>query len=383
MKTRQLHQSLAPSLRMANLRQQNGFSLIELMVAMLIGSVVMLGVFNTFVSTKNSAKMLEAEATLQENARFAFSVMNSVLQQAGNFGCQTSNDLTTRSIVDTTDETFRPWRVIEGWEAKNTGLGDDYSPVIGSTVKSSANKHWQTTADTVIDKGTRAKPGSDILKVWYTKSETVPVDDLTGGVLSFPPIDLEKGDILAINDCQQVVFAQACQCEDKSCSGNDTQADISQGACYTPGNTLFDFSVLNIPTAELSVLEQAIFFVGKRGNDKNNMPSLFVRYLGKKAKPGQKVEIMEGVESLQVLYGEDTDNDQSPNYYVSAADVSNWRRVVSLKISLLLRSQENNLVERTNKVEFHGGTVKPSDTDRYLRRVFSSTVSLRNRNIGF
>jgi len=46
------------------------------------------------------------------------------------------------------------------------------------------------------------------------------------------------------------------------------------------------------------------------------------------------------------------------------------------------------VVNGEQNLEFHGAPIKVKDTtdgkpDRYLRRVFTSTISLRNRNIGY
>jgi type IV pilus assembly protein PilW len=73
---------------------------------------------------------------------------------------------------------------------------------------------------------------------------------------------------------------------------------------------------------------------------------------------------------------------------VSADDVDNWSNVVSLKVSLLLRSLNNNVLSGDQVLEFNGAPIKVADTkdgktDRYLRRVFTSTISIRNRNIGY
>ena len=367
-----------------------GFSLIELMVSMVIGLLVMSGVFQVFISSKQSNKMLQAEAEMQENARFAFSVMTSIIQEAGNFGCQASTNLTRKSAVnipDPANSTFKPWRLIEGWEAKGTDYGDNYVAKVDSGVSAITTQHWKSSGSAVKDPGTKSKKHSDILKVWYTKPQKATLTNHAAGLLTFSGLDLDLGDIVVINDCQSVNFAQVCACEEVDCSGNDTQAIISPGACNTPGNKLLDLTNLNMGTAEITTLEQAIFFVSKRSDSQTgyqtNMPALYVRNLSDDAKAANKTEILEGVESLQVLYGEDTNNDHSPDYYVSADKVVNWNRVVSLKISLLLRSRNNNIVTGNQALEFNGAQIVTASDDHYLRRVFTSTISIRNRNIGF
>lgn len=89
--------------------------------------------------------------------------------------------------------------------------------------------------------------------------------------------------------------------------------------------------------------------------------------------------ILEDIENMQILYGENTDGDVFgvADRYVPANNVGSWDRVVSLRISVLIRTQENNLVAAPQAYSFNGTTVTP--TDRRLRRVFTTTITLRNR----
>lgn len=87
--------------------------------------------------------------------------------------------------------------------------------------------------------------------------------------------------------------------------------------------------------------------------------------------------ILENVEDMQILYGERKGSNLSDlAYYVPAANVQNWDNVFSARISLVLRTAENNLVESPQSYTINGITVTP--TDRRLRRVFTTTVALRN-----
>jgi type IV pilus assembly protein PilW len=59
------------------------------------------------------------------------------------------------------------------------------------------------------------------------------------------------------------------------------------------------------------------------------------------------LDLIEGTENMQILYGEDTPvsgiYDGWANYYVPANNVVNWEKVVSIRVSLLLRSLDDNL----------------------------------------
>lgn len=90
--------------------------------------------------------------------------------------------------------------------------------------------------------------------------------------------------------------------------------------------------------------------------------------------------LIEGVEDMQIWYGVDTDGDQTANTYVvaPAAGSSTWNNVVSVRICLLLRSVEDNLVDQPLTYQNCNGT-QTTAGDRRLRRSFTSTFNLRNR----
>jgi len=92
-------------------------------------------------------------------------------------------------------------------------------------------------------------------------------------------------------------------------------------------------------------------------------------------------ELVEGIENLQVLYGADTDADSSPNYYVAAGTAGlNMANVVSIRVSLVAVTLEDNVALQPLNNSFVFGTLlAPPATDRKVRRVFTSTIALRNR----
>ncbi|MDT8385067.1 MAG: PilW family protein [Gammaproteobacteria bacterium] len=91
--------------------------------------------------------------------------------------------------------------------------------------------------------------------------------------------------------------------------------------------------------------------------------------------------LVEGVESLQILYGENTDNDpRSANRYVRPEQVANMANVVSLRIGMRFISREAvRQAAGTNQYALLDATpFIPAANDRLLRREITTTVSLRN-----
>lgn len=63
--------------------QQSGFSLIEMMVAMVIGLFLMGGVVSVYLSSSQSSRVNHSMRTLQENGRFALASLKNNIQMAG------------------------------------------------------------------------------------------------------------------------------------------------------------------------------------------------------------------------------------------------------------------------------------------------------------
>ena len=120
-----------------------------------------------------------------------------------------------------------------------------------------------------------------------------------------------------------------------------------------------------------------MFFVGVGGD---GSPSLYQRTNANAA-----TELVSGVENMQILYGQDSDDDGVANRYHTANSVTDFQQVVSLRLSLLLRTDEPISQETNTKTYLLNGVTAASATtidpfnDQRGRYVFSSTVKLRNR----
>lgn len=64
-----------------------GFGLIELMIALVLSLIIVLGVVQIFIAAKNTYVSQNAAAVMQEDARFALGKMLQELRMVGMFGC--------------------------------------------------------------------------------------------------------------------------------------------------------------------------------------------------------------------------------------------------------------------------------------------------------
>ncbi len=67
-------------------RADSGFSLIELMVALVIGSILIVGAVSVYIQSRSSFATNEAAARLQENARYAFAMLEPDLRMSRFWG---------------------------------------------------------------------------------------------------------------------------------------------------------------------------------------------------------------------------------------------------------------------------------------------------------
>lgn len=357
-----------------NTVNQFGFSLVELMVALALGLVLIFGAIQVFTASKQTYRVNEAMSRLQENARFAMDILTRDIRQAGFMGCSSliSN---SHNGLQSIPASFNPRAGIEGWDATGTAYGS-FQISIGDAPKDASASGWTTAAGSSLDPNTNSMPNSDIIRVWRAEDEPAVINNITGTppVVNATPFDspVQPGELLLLTDCATSDWVQACS----KGSGSGTTVDYTLSSACNPGNN--DPLTLSTPGAgQLFKFEGTTYFVGKTADGAANPPALFRRPLGNQAIGGAREEFVEGVEALQILYGEDTDSDRVANRYVVADNVGDWANVVSVRLSLLMVSLEDNLTASTQTLQFNGAEIQAPD--RRLRYVLTSTVTLRNR----
>ena len=87
------------------LSRQRGLSLVELMIAMALGLVLILGVGNIFVANRITINLQEGMAHIQETGRFAFHRIGKSIHGAGYFGCM-GPDITSPKLIAELDSTI-------------------------------------------------------------------------------------------------------------------------------------------------------------------------------------------------------------------------------------------------------------------------------------
>jgi type IV pilus assembly protein PilW len=89
--------------------------------------------------------------------------------------------------------------------------------------------------------------------------------------------------------------------------------------------------------------------------------------------------LVEGIEDMQIEFGIDTnDVDLAANYFESEPDETEIPNVVSARIFLLVRSLRPITGYENTKTYQLGNKAVPAFNDGFYRRVYSTSVPIRN-----
>jgi len=397
-------------------KKTKGLTLMELLIAMVIGLMLLGGAITMFMNNKVIYKQVNEVGRMQENARFALEMLTRDIRMAGFYGCHHDVTQVTNFISGATtagnflmDHT-NGLEGIEGasilWSPSgNPDAGATHASTIGArfldttvpdaiTVRYFSGEHWDVVDDNDPDADTY-EAGNDA-KYMTAVNEFAIVStedghpDATDSANNFAP-----GELLAISNCvRSDIFQLTTQCASSNtsfgCAPNGRIRHENGGgpAGVTPGNTGGgNFSDIYGQGSKVRRYMAARYFIG---NGSYGGPSLFREYpvLNNVTHTItiNTQELLEGVENMQIMYGADADGDGVPENYLAAGAAgltlpTEWATVATVKIALLLRTVQQGFasgVDTKNNYDLLGQAIDPVDL-AVKRRVVSSTIQLRNR----
>lgn len=341
-------------------QNQRGFSLIELMIAMVIGLILLLAVLQVFVGSSVTYGVQSGLAKVQENGRFAMSFISRDLRQAGYTGC--SRNTTLANTLN----------------RNGSGAVPSYLDM-GQTITGFDDMNGTDAFDEVPIAGT------DVIEVRYVDPNTSC--DVDQHVVNSANLhctadhSFQRGDVLVVTDCKHTAIFQFSH----PGTGNHIVVH-NTGNAVSPGNCTKGLGTPVVCTANGTeypfndgVIMKMAAYRYYVAESPRGEPALYRETIGNSSGTAnfQAQELLEGVENLQILYGEDANSDGSADYYVPFSEVAEEDDIVSVRVSLLIRSDQDNLVQGQQRIMFNG--IETTFNDGYLRKVFTSTIALRNR----
>lgn len=303
-------------------QHQCGFSLIELMIAMVLGLAVVAAVGTLSVNATRSYRAMNRTGEQIENGRYALNLIKNDLEHAGFYGL--FNPISTGLTL--------------------TGTAPD--PCASSAA-------LQRFADSFLFH----IPSQCGVTLYDQLSNTQSLRLLRA---SSDRADLTSGD----------TYIQT----------NPTEYIIGKGANYVSNKGTPSGFVLLQPdgaSALIRKLHLHVYYIRNYSQSSGDgIPTLMIKSPTDADNSAQS--LIEGIENLQIQYGIDSSGDGSPDTYVQTpASLLEWSNIVTVRLYLLARSVDAE-PGYTDSKTYDLGNLQVTPSDHYHHRLFSTVVRLIN-----
>ena len=334
-------------------KRQSGLTLVELMVATTLSLVLLAGVLVVFAANKTTYRMQNGLGTLQENGRYAMRQIVNDLQLAGFGGCLSPNLEPRPRVINLVDGSPTYLNEFAGGAFF---AGDDNG---GSTYD---GKAMSVGTDAIEIRGPLRSTVAYVTGGVNAAANVTVKDDVTG--------TFAANDYLLISDCAGADIFQATNVQLVAGDTAIAHADT--------GNTQANLSRAFAADSVVTKLATHTYFIADTGrtNASGQAITALYRFDGTSA-----VELVDGVEDLQIEYAFDTGGTGKFSFKdADALNAAEWAGVMAIRISLLMNSVEaaSAVVAPYTYFPTQGTPITPDADDLRLRQEFSSLVSVRN-----
>ncbi len=323
-----------------NTFRQSGVTLVELLIAMLIGSFLVGGVLQVFAGARQTYRVHDASSRMQEGGRMALEVLARDIRMADFWGCA-SNSINMINNLNT--------------------AGASYVDFV--------------TGGVVGTDGASGAPDSITLRGGFDAGITVDPPygpQASANIKVNRPNGLAQNDVVMVSDCSNGDIFQVTNSNPDGSgvlvhntgSGDPGNYNVTNPGC--PGGNAHCLSKVYGGDAKVLLTREITYDI--QTNVDTNQPGLY----------RNGAEFLDGIENLQILYGEDIDGTSIANYFVPASQVVDMDRVISVRVAVVTRSNDDFLTGGTaQNYNVLGATV--TAPDQRLRQVYTSTIAVRNR----
>ncbi|PPD30706.1 MAG: pilus assembly protein PilW [Methylomonas sp.] len=343
--------------------RKRGFSLVELMIAMVLGLFLIGGVVSVFLSNRQVYRQNENLARMQENARYAFEVVARDVREAAGIAC--GNNLPTGNVLNSpTASWWSNWgNGIEGYEG---------TEVLAAKAIGTNAQDRVTGTDAIVIHSSTTNNGV-VITDHNDSSAQFKVNTTSHG--------FADGDIVLVCDYKQAALFQIT-----SASASNVTIVHNTGNSAEPGNCSKGLGYPTVCTTNgtahifenggfLTKLSANSWYIGFNGRGGRSLYRVRIETKntnnGNCGTSGSKStacpvteEIAEGVTNMQAQYLSKDASGNLPDSYVDADSITDWTRVVAVRIIFTLASLE---------------TVGTGNAA--LTRSWNMVVTLRNRQL--
>jgi type IV pilus assembly protein PilW len=349
-----------------NALHQQGFSLVELMVATLISLFISYAVLEIYLAQSQLHRVSNSQAVIQSTQNAIINLVTPIVRSTGFMGCGTlvtaiSNlnaggpnpiaTLNTNPIMLTGYSGGGASFTISQDNPANDGNVNDWTPSLEPTLAGNVQK------------------GNDVLIVLGPTPDSFPlaITNIDTGssflaVQSPPSTTITAGQFGAVSDCGKAVVFQIT-----SVAGTNIN--------HTAGTAALENSSSNFPVnfavgSQFIPLQQTAFFVGQGPGGQSALMRATLVGVNWDIQP-----IVPGIEFMKIQYG--IGSGGNITQYVSANAVSNWAQVYSVRIGFLIQGEVGSGTQGSNQFTVLDTQVTVPNDNR-IRHVFEITINLRN-----
>lgn len=378
-------------------KKYQGYTIVELMVAMTLGLILAAGIIQVFLANRQAQRMEQTLARMQENGRIALDIISQDLRQSGYIGCASAtrdNSGITSAQLTVRGANLAPPMTTQF--ADNSLLGFQRS--LAGVWAPALPAHLAAPLAT-------ARNGSDAVAVYYGVDFGAKINaNGTGGVVP------AAGDIVMTRPLGTQCFTQNEIAIISSCSGADVIQVTNTPNCAgldvtlqhaaagnnpsTLSQTYSDRDTKNVqyPVAAAArprvlAFNAAVYFVRNTGRiNAAGLPIFSLFRSNPAAVAPQAVELVEGVEFLRIEYGLLLSTGNIRYLTANNMNAGDWPNVISARIGVLIQSYDavrdsndvSNYVLAEQVISGAGAGVVHSG-GRTLRQAYNVTIELRNR----
>ena len=316
-------------------QSQTGFSIIELMIALVLSMTLGVAIVSVFVNNSYSFNQDENTARMQDDARHALREIAFEISMAGHYA-----ELHTPDIV--TPDT-------------NLAIGADCGPA------GEVNWIYRTV-----------EPGTD------NTHSIMAIDNATNAEVVAAHSCFAPGELLEGTDVVVIKRVAGAEANPLQAGSVYLRTNGTVGLLFRAPAPAAPVIPVAVPRADWQY-RPSIYYIRQFANlPGDGIPTLCRKAL-RGAGPSMQTECLAtGIEDLQIEYGIDTSDDGHPNVYLGNPSLEEIQDVVSARIFLLARTTEIDTRYTNAKTFSISNAPDYSPADSFHQRVFSTNVSIQN-----
>lgn len=355
------------NLMLSKINNQKGVTLVELLIAMVIGLFILSGVVTVMGQSKDKFLLEQELALIQENARFIVDELAFEIRMAGYTGCNAAGEFSNslRNVDD--DDWMFDVDGLRGYESEAANqlpefAGDDavkdQTDVIvfgrGDIDDSVRVEKHSANAATIHLTAPKTYTEGDILLMFSPNCENSAVFQVTGpSGSSNSQLNHAQSNSMTPGNCTKILRGYS-DCTNPPAQGNTAKS-------YPSGSSIMQF-------------KSAAYFI--RDSEITGLPTLYRQALVNKnnALTTEAQEMLSGVEDMQILYSAPDPADPAQYRYYNADEIEDggieWITVESVRVELTMVS--------TRQIFDADDNANPPE-DGFLRKNIVVSGKIRNR----